>query len=149
MVSCSGSKVGNLLVKKWRKLSALSVLINDRRMQHLLMRCVWCLQLGGAPQRCDVTAAPLSHGQQPLPDSLEVYVKGVVKDWKSSSLAQTSTQSWVLQCSSSSRAHDFHSLLFDLSAHSLHMVRFLCGHQTVVWFPLRAGAKFQLTRPVV
>lgn len=105
------------------------------------MWCVWCLQLDGVPQRCDVTVAPLSRGQQPLPDSLEVHVKGVVQGWKSSSLAQTSTQSWVLQCSNGSRAHDFHGLLVDLSAHSLHMVRFFCFHETVVCFSVRSGAK--------
>lgn len=118
-------------------------------MQHLLMRCVWCLQVGRAPQRCDITVVPLSRGQQPVLDSLEVHVKGVVQGWKSSSLAQTSTQSWVLQCSSSSRAQDFHGLLVDLSAHSLHMVRFLCCHQALVWFPPGPGAEIMLSSAVV
>lgn len=123
--------------------------MNGRSMKHLLMWYVWCLQLGGVPQRCDITVAPLSRGQQPLPDALEVHVKGVVQGWKSSSLAQTSTQSWVLQCSSSSRARDFHGLLVDLSAHSLHMVRFLCCRQIVVWFSLGYDAKILLTGPII
>lgn len=87
-----------------------------------------CLKAGGIPQSCDITVELLSCSQQRLPDSVEVCVKGVLQDWNSSSLAQTSTESWVLQCSSS-RAEDFCSLMMELSAHALHMVRLLlCCH---------------------
>lgn len=85
------------------------------------------LKAGGIPQSCDITVESLSRSQQRLPDSVEVRVKGVLQNWNSSSLAQTSTESWVLQCSSS-RAEDFRSLLMELSAYALHMVRLLCCH---------------------
>lgn len=86
-----------------------------------------CLKAGGILQSCDITVESLSRSQQRLPDSVEVRVKGVLQDWNPSSLAQTSADSWVLQCSSS-RAVDFRSLLMELSAHALHMVRLLCCH---------------------
>lgn len=84
-----------------------------------------CLKADGIPQSCDITVESLSRSQQRLLDSVEVRVKGVLLDWNSSSLAQTSVESWVLQCSSS-RAEEFRSLLMELSAHALHMVRLLC-----------------------
>ncbi|XP_075884965.1 treslin isoform X4 [Nelusetta ayraudi] len=109
---CLQSGIGYLLSSKQRHRLAFPVTNGVLQWE----------QVGRAPQRCDITVVPLSRGQQPILDSLEVHVKGVVQGLKSSSLAQTSTQSWVLQCSSSSRAQDFHGLLVDLSAHSLHML---------------------------
>lgn len=74
-------------------------------------------------QSCDVTVEPVSCRQRLLPELVEVCLKGVLHGWDASSLTQTPTESWVLQCSSSSDEGAFHSLLLELAAHSLHMVR--------------------------
>lgn len=97
-------------------------------MPETLTEVCLCLKAGGISQSCDITVEPLSRSQQRLADSVEVRVRGVLQNWNSSSLAQTSTESWVLQCSSS-RAEDFRGLLLELSARALHMVRLLYCHR--------------------
>lgn len=72
-----------------------------------------------------VTVEPVSCSQRLLPESVDVCLKGVLQGFDASSLTQMSTESWVLQCSSSNDqgAVAFQHLLMELSAHSLHMVR--------------------------
>lgn len=83
---------------------------------------------------------PVSRRQRLLPESVEVCLKGVLQGWDASSLTQTFTESWVLQCSNSSaqEAVAFQHLLMELSAHALHMVRqiMLKLHSTAA--PLKA-----------
>lgn len=91
---------------------------------------------GDMTQSCSIKVEPVSRRQRLLPESVEVCLKGVLQDWDDSSLTQTSTESWVLHCSSSSNqgaAAAFQHLLMELSAHALHMVRH--PNTTVLFFP--------------
>ncbi|KAM9854822.1 treslin [Aulostomus maculatus] len=78
---------------------------------------------GDATWNCAVKIEPVSRRQGLLPESLEVCLKGVLQGWDASSLTQTSTQSWVLQCADTNDpgAAAFHQILRELSAHAVHM----------------------------
>ncbi|XP_070829316.1 treslin [Chaetodon trifascialis] len=79
---------------------------------------------GDVTQSCSIMVEPVSCRQRLLPETVEVCLKGVLQGWDSSSLTQTSTESWVLQFSSSSDqgVGAFKHLLMELSAHALHML---------------------------
>ncbi|XP_034390143.1 treslin isoform X2 [Cyclopterus lumpus] len=80
---------------------------------------------GDMTQSCGIMVEPVFRGERLLPESVEVCLKGVLQDWDDSSLTQTSTESWLLQCSSSSdlgSAAAFQHLLMQLSSHALHML---------------------------
>uniref|UniRef100_A0A8D3CBL0 Treslin N-terminal domain-containing protein n=1 Tax=Scophthalmus maximus TaxID=52904 RepID=A0A8D3CBL0_SCOMX len=87
-------------------------------------------------QSCDVTFEPVSRRQRLLPELVEVCMKGVLRGWDASSLTRQSTESWVLQCRSDqgTAAAAFQHLLSELSAHTLHMVRY---PETTVLFNVR------------
>ncbi|KAF7657949.1 hypothetical protein LDENG_00020020 [Lucifuga dentata] len=78
---------------------------------------------GDVTQSCSVTVEPVSRRQTLLPEQVEVCLKGVLQGCDTTSLTETSTESWVLQCSDSSEqeAAAFQRLLMELSAHALHM----------------------------
>lgn len=90
-----------------------------------LFVCCVISQPGDMTQSCGIVVEPVSRRQRLLPESVEVCLKGVLQGWDASSLTKTSTESWVLQCSSScdQEAAAFQHLLMELSAHALHMVR--------------------------
>ncbi|XP_023125021.2 treslin isoform X2 [Amphiprion ocellaris] len=79
---------------------------------------------GDVTHTCDIMVEPVSRRQRLLPEPVEVCLKGVLQDWDASSLTQTSTESWVLQCSSSTdqAAAALQHLLVELSAYAVHMV---------------------------
>ncbi|XP_029379744.1 treslin isoform X2 [Echeneis naucrates] len=79
---------------------------------------------GDVMQSCDIMVEPVSCIQRLFPESVEVCLKGVLQGWEVSSLAQASTESWVLQCSSSREqgAATFQHLLMELSSQALHML---------------------------
>ncbi|XP_029909145.1 treslin [Myripristis murdjan] len=82
-------------------------------------------QQGDASQSCSVLVEPMSCRQRLLAEPVEVYLKSVLQGWDASSLTEASTESWVLQCSSSSSSSQgqaaFHHFLMELSAQALHM----------------------------
>uniref|UniRef100_A0A3Q1EPG1 Treslin N-terminal domain-containing protein n=1 Tax=Acanthochromis polyacanthus TaxID=80966 RepID=A0A3Q1EPG1_9TELE len=80
---------------------------------------------GDVTQTCGIMVEPVSRRQKLLPEPVEVCLKGVLQDWDASSLTQTSTESWVLQCTSSTdqAAAALQHLFLELSAYALHMVR--------------------------
>lgn len=88
---------------------------------------------------------PVSCRQRLLPESVKVCLKGVLRDWDASSLTQTPTESWVLQCSSNSdqAAAAFQHLLVQMSTHSLQMVRQIINY-TVQLSQLRLCICFNL-----
>ncbi|XP_051808511.1 treslin isoform X2 [Acanthochromis polyacanthus] len=79
---------------------------------------------GDVTQTCGIMVEPVSRRQKLLPEPVEVCLKGVLQDWDASSLTQTSTESWVLQCTSSTdqAAAALQHLFLELSAYALHMV---------------------------
>lgn len=81
---------------------------------------------GDMTQICGVTVEPVSRRRRLLPESLEVCLKAVLQGWDASSLTQSSTESWLLQCSSGSEergaAAALQHLLMELSARALHML---------------------------
>ncbi|XP_030281197.1 treslin [Sparus aurata] len=79
---------------------------------------------GDVMQSCGIMVEPVSCRQRLLPESVKVCLKGVLRDWDASSLTQTPTESWVLQCSSNSdqAAAAFQHLLVQMSTHSLQML---------------------------
>ncbi|KAF3706215.1 Treslin TopBP1-interacting checkpoint and replication regulator [Channa argus] len=107
--------------------SSIGYLLSSDRLYRLAFPVIGGILRWGqddVTQSCNVRVEPLSCRQRLLPELVEVCLKGVVQEWDSSSLMQTSTESWVLQCSSTSdeRAVAFHHLLMELSAHCLHML---------------------------
>uniref|UniRef100_A0A3Q3KAE2 Treslin N-terminal domain-containing protein n=1 Tax=Monopterus albus TaxID=43700 RepID=A0A3Q3KAE2_MONAL len=81
------------------------------------------IQPGEVTQSCGIKVEPVSCRQRLLPEPVEVCLKGVILGWDASSLTQTSTESWVLRCSSSSDQEAvFQHLLTKLSTHALHML---------------------------
>ncbi|KAK1888328.1 Treslin [Dissostichus eleginoides] len=81
---------------------------------------------GDMTQICGVTVEPASRRRRFLPESLEVCLKAVLQGWDASSLTQSSTESWLLQCSSGSEergaAAALQHLMMELSARALHML---------------------------
>ncbi|XP_054476516.1 treslin [Anoplopoma fimbria] len=108
--------------------SSIGYLLSSERLHRLAFPAIggvlrW--EQGDMKQSCGIMVEPVSRRQRLLPESVEVRLKGVLQDWDDSSLTQTSTESWVLQCSSSSdqgSAAAFQNLLKELSSHSLHML---------------------------
>ncbi|KAM7415056.1 hypothetical protein PAMA_019741 [Pampus argenteus] len=106
--------------------SSIGYLLSSERLHRLAFPVTrGYLQLGqdDATQSCAVLLEPVSRGQRLLTESVEVCLKGALQGWDASSLTHISTESWVLQCSSSSDqgAAAFQHLLMGLSAHALHM----------------------------
>uniref|UniRef100_A0A3P8SVQ4 Treslin N-terminal domain-containing protein n=1 Tax=Amphiprion percula TaxID=161767 RepID=A0A3P8SVQ4_AMPPE len=99
----------------------------SKSMLYKLFICVvlFFTKPGDVTQTCDIMVEPVSRRQRLLPEPVEVCLKGVLQDWDASSLTQTSTESWVLQCSSSTdqAAAALQHLLVELSAYAVHMVR--------------------------
>ncbi|KAM7002219.1 treslin [Tautogolabrus adspersus] len=79
---------------------------------------------GDVSQSCGIMVEPVSCRQRLLPESVQVCLKGVLQGWDASSLAQASTESWVLQCSGSidHEAAALQHLLMELSARGLHVL---------------------------
>ncbi|XP_068580099.1 treslin isoform X2 [Cebidichthys violaceus] len=108
--------------------SSIEYLLSSERQHRLAFPAIggvlrW--EQGDMSQSCGITVEPVSRRQRLLPESVEVCLKGVLRDWDDSSLTQTSTESWVLQCSSSNdqgAAAAFQHLLMELSSHALHML---------------------------
>ncbi|XP_031151061.1 treslin isoform X2 [Sander lucioperca] len=108
--------------------SSIGYLLSSERLHNLAFPVIsgvlrW--EQGDMTQSCSIKVEPVSRRQRLLPESVEVCLKGVLQDWDDSSLTQTSTESWVLHCSSSSNqgaAAAFQHLLMELSAHALHML---------------------------
>uniref|UniRef100_A0A8C2WE73 Treslin N-terminal domain-containing protein n=1 Tax=Cyclopterus lumpus TaxID=8103 RepID=A0A8C2WE73_CYCLU len=103
------------------------LLSSEKQHQLTLFKCVALLftRPGDMTQSCGIMVEPVFRGERLLPESVEVCLKGVLQDWDDSSLTQTSTESWLLQCSSSSdlgSAAAFQHLLMQLSSHALHML---------------------------
>uniref|UniRef100_A0A3Q4HDQ1 Treslin-like n=1 Tax=Neolamprologus brichardi TaxID=32507 RepID=A0A3Q4HDQ1_NEOBR len=78
---------------------------------------------GEVTQSCGVMMEPVTRRQKLLPESVKMSLKEVLKGWDASSLMQTSTESWVINGSSSGDqgAAAFQHLLMDLSTHALHL----------------------------
>ncbi|KAM3870121.1 treslin [Diretmus argenteus] len=78
---------------------------------------------GDDSQSCSVLVEPVCRRQRLLPQPVEVCLKGVLQGWDASSLTETSTESWMLQCPNSTDQGQaaLQHLLMDLSAHTLHM----------------------------
>ncbi|XP_075946106.1 treslin [Anarhichas minor] len=108
--------------------SSIEYLLSSERQHRLAFPVIggvlrW--EQGDMTQSCGIMVEPVSRRQRLLPESVEVCLKGVLRDWDDSSLRQTSTESWVLQCSSSNdqgAAAAFQHLLMELSSHALHML---------------------------
>ncbi|XP_078112732.1 treslin isoform X1 [Sander vitreus] len=108
--------------------SSIGYLLSSERLHNLAFPVIsgvlrW--EQGDMTQSCSIKVEPVSRRQRLLPESVEVCLKGVLQDWDDSSLTQTSTESWVLHCSSSSNqgaTAAFQHLLMELSAHALHML---------------------------
>ncbi|XP_013888143.1 treslin isoform X2 [Austrofundulus limnaeus] len=79
---------------------------------------------GNVTQSCGVLVEPVSRRQKLLQESVEMYLKGVLKGWDASTLTQTPAETWVLQASRSNEqeAAVFLQLLQQLSGFSLHML---------------------------
>ncbi|XP_070686769.1 treslin [Pempheris klunzingeri] len=106
--------------------SSIGYLLSSERLHRLafpVLGGVLRWEQGDVTQSCGITVEPVSRRQRLLPESVEVSLKGVLQGWDASSLTHTSTESWVLQCSSSrdQGAAAFQHLLMELSAHVLHM----------------------------
>ncbi|XP_044212796.1 treslin [Thunnus albacares] len=108
--------------------SSIGYLLSSERLHCLafpVTRGVLQLGQGDMTQSCAVMVEPVSRRQRLLSESVEVCLKGVLQGWDASSLTQTSTESWVLQCSSSSSSDQgaaaFQHLLMELSTHALYM----------------------------
>ncbi|XP_044048596.1 treslin isoform X2 [Siniperca chuatsi] len=107
--------------------SSIGYLLSSERLYRLAFPVIggvlqW--EQGDVTQSCGIMVEPVSRRQRLLPEPVEVCLKGVLQGWDASSLTQISTESWVLQCSSSSdqEAAAFQDLLMELSAHALHML---------------------------
>lgn len=86
---------------------------------------IFFTKAGDVTHSCSVSMEPVSRRQKLLPDYVKVSLTGVLKDWDSSSLMQTSTEAWVLYGTRNGDqgAAAFQHLLMDLSTYALHMVR--------------------------
>ncbi|XP_035521760.1 treslin [Morone saxatilis] len=107
--------------------SSIGYLLSSEKLYRLAfpaLRGVLRWEKGDVTQSCGISVEPASRRQRVLPESVEVCLKAVLQGWDASSLTQTSTESWVLQCSSSNDqgAAVFQDLLMELSAHALHML---------------------------
>ncbi|XP_041651864.1 treslin [Cheilinus undulatus] len=107
--------------------SSIGYLLSSERLYRLAFPVVGGVLLwkqGDVSQSCGIMVEPVSRRQRLLPESVEVSLKGVLQGWEASSLTQTSTESWVLQCSGSEdqEAATLQHLLMELSVHSLHML---------------------------
>uniref|UniRef100_A0A3B4T330 TOPBP1 interacting checkpoint and replication regulator n=1 Tax=Seriola dumerili TaxID=41447 RepID=A0A3B4T330_SERDU len=107
--------------------SSIGYLLSSERLYRLAFPVIGGIlrwEQGDVTQSCEVMVEPVSCRQRLLPESVEVCLKGVLQGWDASSLTQASTESWVLQCSSSSDqgAATFQHLLMELSAQALHML---------------------------
>ncbi|XP_049431138.1 treslin isoform X2 [Epinephelus fuscoguttatus] len=107
--------------------SSIGYMLSSERLHRLAFPVIggvlrW--EQGDVTQSCGVMVEPVSCRQRLLPELVEVCLKGVLQDWDPSSLTQTPTESWVLQCTSSSDqgADAFQHLLLELSARGLHML---------------------------
>ncbi|XP_037308284.2 treslin isoform X2 [Pungitius pungitius] len=108
--------------------SSIGYLLSSERQHSLAFPAIggvlrW--EQGDRTQSCGVTVEPVSRRQRLLPESVEVCLKGVLQDWEDSSLTQTPTESWMLQCSSindQGAAAAFQHLLMELSSRALHML---------------------------
>lgn len=107
--------------------SSIGYLLSSERLYRLAFPVIcgvlqW--EQADVTQSCGIMVEPVSRTQRLLSESVEVCLKGVLQGWDASSLTQTSTESWVLQCSSSSdeRAAAFQHLLMELSANALHVL---------------------------
>ncbi|KAM7397103.1 hypothetical protein PAMP_020100 [Pampus punctatissimus] len=106
--------------------SSIGYLLSSERLHRLafpVTRGYLWLGEGDATQSCAILIEPVCRRQRLLSESVEVCLKGALQGWDASSLTHISTESWVLQCSSSSvqGAAAFQHLLMGLSAHALHM----------------------------
>nr|XP_046249890.1 treslin [Scatophagus argus] len=106
--------------------SSIGYLLSSERLYRLAFPVIggvlqW--EQGDVTQHCDIMLEPVSRRQRLRSESVKVSLKGVLRGWDASSLTQTSTESWVLQCSSSRNqgAVAFQRLLMELCAHDLHM----------------------------
>nr|XP_020478246.1 LOW QUALITY PROTEIN: treslin [Monopterus albus] len=106
--------------------SSIGYLLSSERLYRLVFPVIqgnlrW--GQGEVTQSCGIKVEPVSCRQRLLPEPVEVCLKGVILGWDASSLTQTSTESWVLRCSSSSDQEAvFQHLLTKLSTHALHML---------------------------
>ncbi|XP_062276803.1 treslin [Scomber scombrus] len=124
---CTQKSDSNFRRESFTFRSGIGYLLSSERLHRLafpITRGVVQLEQGDVTQSCAVMVEPVSRRQRLLSESVEVCLKGVLQGWDPSSLTQTSTESWVLQCSSNSdqgAAAAFQHLLMELSAHALHM----------------------------
>ncbi|CAK6954482.1 treslin [Scomber scombrus] len=124
---CTQKSDSNFRRESFTFRSGIGYLLSSERLHRLAFPVtsgVVQLEQGDVTQSCAVMVEPVSRRQRLLSESVEVCLKGVLQGWDASSLTQTSTESWVLQCSSNSdqgAAAAFQHLLMELSAHALHM----------------------------
>ncbi|KAG7221120.1 hypothetical protein INR49_017561 [Caranx melampygus] len=107
--------------------SSIGYLLSSESLYRLAFPVIQGILLweqGDLTQSCDITIEPVSRRQRLLPESVEVRLKGVLQGWDASSLTQAPTESWALQCPSSTDqgAATLQHLLVELSAHALHML---------------------------
>ncbi|XP_041853547.1 treslin [Melanotaenia boesemani] len=106
--------------------SSIGFILSSQRLYRLVFPAFGAVlkwEQGNVTQSCGVTMEPVSRRQRLVLESVEVCLKGVLRGWDDSSLTQTSTESWLLQGSSSSDQGTtaFQHLLMELSARGLHM----------------------------
>ncbi|XP_061679100.1 treslin isoform X2 [Syngnathoides biaculeatus] len=138
--------------------SSLEYLLSSEREHRLAFPVtagtLWMDQ-GDPAQSCAVALEPVSRGQGPLAQGVDVYLKGVLHGWDASSLSHTSTESWLLQCADASNqaAASFRRTLMELSTRSLRMFGEVChdGHSSsAVLFPLsNFSALLTVLRPAI
>uniref|UniRef100_A0A3P8SWB1 Treslin N-terminal domain-containing protein n=1 Tax=Amphiprion percula TaxID=161767 RepID=A0A3P8SWB1_AMPPE len=99
----------------------------SKSMLYKLFICVvlFFTKPGDVTQTCDIMVEPVSRRQRLLPEPVEVCLKGVLQDWDASSLTQTSTESWVLQCSSST---DQAASFFISNGRCSHLLFLICDY---------------------
>ncbi|XP_029290437.1 LOW QUALITY PROTEIN: treslin [Cottoperca gobio] len=108
--------------------SSIGYLLSSERLHRLAFPVIggvlrW--EQGDLTQSCSVMIEPVSRRHRLLPESVDVCLKAVLQNWDASSLTKTSTESWLLQCSSScdqGAATALQHLLMEMSAHALHML---------------------------
>ncbi|XP_047453301.1 treslin isoform X2 [Mugil cephalus] len=126
-LSCHHKKDSGVMREAFAVKSSIGYMLSSERLYRLVFPVVggvlqW--EQGHEMQSCGVTMEPVSRNQRLLPESIVVCLKGVLQDLDASSLAQTSSESWVLQGSNSGEqgAAVFQHLLMELSSHALHML---------------------------
>ncbi|XP_060892071.1 treslin [Labrus mixtus] len=107
--------------------SSFGYLLSSERLYRLTFPVVggvlqW--EQGDVSQSCGIMLEPVSCRQRLLPETVQVCLKGVLQGWDASSLALTSTESWVIQCPGSSvhEAAALQHLLMELSSRGLHVL---------------------------